>query len=297
MKKHLFSAIIALIGIAWILLSCDNNNEKIKIISGEDPIDLSADVVQVNSGKNYETYAISDLKISNTSIEPVTFMLYKYVINRLQGIANQLGPTGGSGGYITGLQIKYGIDTTHSPYSIELFLRPGYFKRGSTAGIANTYYYNTVAADNNPSNFFYSLSTDGTITQDVTGKNVDDQKHYQKYMTIVHYTNDPKPWFNPSMSDTGDIRTLIYSFQELDTIMKVNSDTAIKLRNISYPFPVGSTPYLKHDLLLVPSGLNLTNTSLMKTNFPTKVYANLANMCPPDCPSASGSGIYFTLLP
>jgi hypothetical protein len=90
-------------------------------------------------------------------------------------------------------------------------------------------------------------------------------------------------------SDAGDVTSVIYTFQEFDSVMV--SNTAKRLSLWSYACRKNTTAGLRsrHSILLAPDSFalnNLHNPKSIRLPFKGR-FANLANPCPPSCASVS----------
>jgi hypothetical protein len=90
-------------------------------------------------------------------------------------------------------------------------------------------------------------------------------------------------------SDAGDITSVIYTFQEFDSVMVSNKTQRLSLWNYAYRKNTAAAIRSRHSILLSPDGFAINNLHNPKTiRLPFKGrFANLANPCPPSCASVS----------
>ncbi len=86
-------------------------------------------------------------------------------------------------------------------------------------------------------------------------------------------------------TDAGDITSVIYTFQEFDSVMISNNSRRIKLWNYAYRKDTSVGLRSRHSILLSPDSFALNNLHSPKfVRLPFKGrFANLANPCPPSC--------------
>ena len=288
MKTNKFWAFIAIAGVTCSTIACGHHKVRFKDAGGpgEDIINLSWDAVLPSYTATYVTYAVNDITISGASVALSTFPLTQKAADSLQNVAMRLG-AGATGGYVTAVEIQYGIDTNSHANSFDLYIRPLYLTCSSTTpGPGSVYTYTATAASLSSSNPFYLISSSGKITQDVGNRNVIDAANYEREIRISHYYHDPSPVFTSGQ----DIQSVIYPFQEIDTVMKANSDTLLTLINVGFPVIQGSYPYIRQSLFLQPPTCTTTPCSL----FPQNCCADQGNVCPPQCPNEAVNFIITT---
>ncbi len=299
MKKNIL--LTSFVFTACVIANCQKENT-------EDKIDLTGDIVSVPVAKGYVNYASTDILIPNlittnkTSVVTMRDTLTITEISFLQNKATRAATVAGAAHYITAVEIKYGINK----YSLDLYIRPLFvIQAGSVPNIPDTYYYTcTAREDSLANNPYYLIGTNGILGSADYTQNVTDEINYQTNIIINHYYGDQGN-FN-SLSYSPDDSTLIFSFQEISAVMSANlmvtgkQDTSIVLQSIGRPVPAnipatptipggGWYPVIKHDILLVPAFYESNPHSHL---FPANKMADLANMCPPECPA---TGIIYTL--
>jgi len=90
-------------------------------------------------------------------------------------------------------------------------------------------------------------------------------------------------------SDTGDVTSVIYTFQEFDSVMVSNKAQRLSLWNYAYRKTTTAGLRSRHSILLSPDSFalnNLHNPKSIRLPFKGR-FANLANPCPPSCESVS----------
>lgn len=267
----------------------------------EDPIDLSRDGVSPALGDTFIVFASKYLYLNGTSIVNQSFTLTQPAITYLSTLAS--GMSGGSTtNYVLGLQFEYGVSSSN-PNLLDLYVRPLWLTRSAQSGSqvgTNTYSY--YATTQSLAGSYYLILPSGSVqpeSMNPIAQDVIDANTYQNTIEISHPQSYPTPPtmpdFNNTSDITGDIHTLVYPFQELNAVMSLNICTQVEILNIALPVtnPATKIIYYKHDLLIGPPGLQ---DSLHLT---ANEFADLANMCPPQCPPPSTQNAYevtFTLL-
>jgi hypothetical protein len=100
---------------------------------------------------------------------------------------------------------------------------------------------------------------------------------YQQHVKLKRSTGAPFTSFNVNK----DVRSLIYSFQEIGALIKDNNDNVVTVWNAVTKKPVSPGDSLHyHTLLLGPPEISPTKRFI--TSFNLK-YANLAHLCPDNC--------------
>ncbi len=89
--------------------------------------------------------------------------------------------------------------------------------------------------------------------------------------------------------DAGDITSVIYTYQEFDSVMVSNKAQRLSLWNYAYRKTTSAGLRSRHSILLSPDSFavnNLHNPKSIRLPFKGR-FANLANPCPPSCESVS----------
>jgi hypothetical protein len=140
--------------------------------------------------------------------------------------------------------------------------------------------------------------------RDITNQSARDCKKYKDSIVIYHYYNDPAHSYNSILNDDT---TIVYSFQELNALMNANinasrtqPDTSLLLLSIGYLVPVhapiGVYPIMRHDILLSPPGIGSNSPGANPQQFTANEYADIGNLCPPECPCIGSNGAIFNIL-
>ncbi len=190
--------------------------------------------------------------------------------------------------YITALKLTLGLDVGLS--KVQLLFQPAYLclvnKTGNSGsyqlkGISTTYYMYDASTES------FSVSTDTASKQ-----------RYIDNILIEHKRGEAKSAFRQPVAgnDTlGDVISVIYSFQEIISLINDNANTAyVKVWNAIQDKYIPSVGYYlqKHTLILGPSQLNVPIkpfTPVGSGIFSNK-FANFAHLCPPSC-----NGLTFKL--
>lgn len=272
-------------GAVSILAGCSGSSGGAGPTTREDIINLTWDPVLPSVEATYTAYASADITIGGTSVVSSTFTLTKAEITRLQYKADSLG-AGMTGNFVTGIEFQYGIDTNHGSNSFDLYVRPLYFTCSTPPAPGSVYTYTATPSSLDTTNSFYLLSPTGTMSKDVSNQNMVDAGNYRREVRISHYYGDTFTHYIPGQ----DIKSVVYPFQEIDTLMKANSDSTVILLSVGFPIISGTYPFIRHSLLLEPTGCP-AGTAICSL-FPQNCCADLTNPCPTNC---ANTGVVYTI--
>ncbi|MBL7901199.1 MAG: hypothetical protein JNK73_04320 [Bacteroidia bacterium] len=138
------------------------------------------------------------------------------------------------------------------------------------------------------SNTYYLYRNDSFV---VAGTN--DLGKITAYQQNIKFRENPQSThyrdFVVDPSDAGDITSVIYTFQEFDSVMVSNKAQRLSLWNYAYRKNTTAGVRSRHSILLAPDSFalnNLHNPKSIRLPFKGR-FANLANPCPPSCASVS----------
>jgi hypothetical protein len=325
MKKIILHSSLALAGVACIILTCgflpshpkNNTSPETKgsvIISststctptvplvGEDLIKVDLDTIDPLVGKLEIGAAMTSFSIVTTqAVIPLPFLRFTLTADDICNLQNKayssLVPDTAVY-YVTALQIEYGISISGAAppftYQYSSWVRPLYLYANqytNSGGVLTGNYVATPQELQQINNPYYQLLEDGTLTLDSKNQNAIDASNYQQYISIKHYPADPNNSFNP----TTDVTSAVYPFQEIDSLLLVNATygyvnlihVGVKRANLDGTIP---SELMTDEILIGPGSLY---AGPHFKAFPTNFYADLGNMCLPDCPN--GDGVYLIL--
>jgi hypothetical protein len=279
MKKRLrFTTPIhfLLLGILTCMIGCGNSNEpkeslssqEITVVKAEDSIDLSLNPIDTAKGHRQMDTCKWFIKIQGiTSLPSYADSIESTALAALRLIASGLqSPTPDH--YICALKIIYALNADST--KMELLYKPVLLKRKviDTPKV-NVEYEPTVA----PSFYKY----DHTIDSFVTTNDISGIARYRNAMKFKRLGSSVFTDFDPNDS-TGDVRSIVFSFQEISAELKQNKSTVLFLLNADESVKISGQMFLKHTLLLAPDVLRFTKDTIFYRRF-----GNLSHLCPPSC--------------
>ncbi len=200
---------------------------------------------------------------------------------KLKTIANNSVPPGGQ--YVTGIKITYGLKPLVG--KMDLLYTPIYMYklRDSLAPVLNPKEkWGIYLVIDNPAYFTYNTTIDSfQVTSDY-----DCIEKYRSNIKIDHDGpgNGDYEDFNDVLDATGDVRSVIFSFQEIDSVIVKNLGTrSVKVFNASVKVPYNGSLIMKHSLLLGPDSKNPAAAPKVFYGGFNNKYANLGHLCPPGC--------------
>ncbi len=202
----------------------------------------------------------------------------------LKTLANNSVPSGAQ--YIIGLKITYGLKPLVG--EMDLLYTPVYMVklRDSLVPTANPQEkWGIYLVVDNPAYYTYNTSTGSfVVTSDY-----DCIEKYRSNIKIDHNgnTNGGQYDFNANLDGAGDVRSVIFSFQEIDAVIAMNEGTkTLKIFNACVGVPYSGTTIMKHSLLLGPDTKNPDFANPVYFSGFYDKYANLGHLCPPGCSTA-----------
>lgn len=198
--------------------------------------------------------------------------------------------------YVTGVKIIYGLDTLAN--KIQLYYQPMVlcYMRDTTfieTGICDF----SVFCPTFSGKIYKYVGSDFALA--TTAEFIASVESYTNYFTIEHTATETKKKFKKGASGTdgnGDVEAVMFSFQEISqalnlnpgsaelwfennirTINGKNKHTLVMTTEKSVTLKFGRAKYV------FPEFFDLKNLTLTAA----AVYANLAHLCPPNCPTLS----------
>ncbi len=278
------------------LLSCDDHTKKSKAGQvSETGHERAATNPQLHSFTediiNLERHAVNsdygNLRISmcryiilidsSKVLSKIVDVLTKEKIHELRERALTIGSEAGySERYLLAVKITYGLNKNNQ---IKLFYQPVFLK--NRANDADT---TDVVYDPLVSPIYYRYQKDsGFVEIDTSLVN----KAIENYRMHISFKRDDNRYFrtfkNTDDNDsTADVKSILYSFQEMDSIMTGNKTDELYIFNAAEEMKVREKLYLKHSLILGPGELK---DKTWQPIFYLK-YGNLSHLCPPSCNNA-----------
>lgn len=276
-----------LIFIGLIVFSCGSNEKiaeekertiKPKLTGTEDVIDLERHVVNAGYGNTRMMLSKFSIHVSKRPVLPELLgSIHKNGVKSLKTLARDIEP-GYTGRYLLAVRIIYGLNEAKD--NMKLYYQPVLFKNITNGTKKDTVYYQPVISPTvykfspNTSPYFFSV-TQETVTAAVS--------NYTLNMTFKKEDDSYRPFKNTAESDsTGDVLSVIYPIQEMDSIMSGNDAEEIHIFNAAEIMYVSSVPYIKHSVLLGHAKILKGKESYL---FQMK-YGNLSHLCPPSCSTA-----------
>jgi len=300
----------------------------------QDNIDLDNMTVSMPDGLDYLYYAYYDIGIGQPA-NSICKNNFEITLDQLNTLTNTILPIPANvTHYIEALEFVYGInDPGNGDPSFDLYIRPIYLTLiQPPSGQNNPFNYYTYQIAQGVQFNYYTISTDGTsVPQAVPNQMAIDVNNYQQYLYIHHNTEDDDNMYNSE--DQSDPTEVIYSIQELQEMFKKNNNSPLYLYIIGRPESeitnyingeVDNDPLIRFDLMLVPSSLSQTLTTICNSVFeemdksvmthesrftttarkerilgafkktflqvpqmlqiPPNKFADLGSLCPPECP-------------
>lgn len=116
-----------------------------------------------------------------------------------------------------------------------------------------------------------------------------DLSFIQKYEDSIRFRNPGSSSCRPfisSIHEDGDARSMLYSFQEIDSVQMSNTSPGVKFWSYTYSKNISGNLLTKHGIMLSPIDFNdekLKLTDTVKMFIFKGKFANHANPCPPHC--------------
>jgi len=217
----------------------------------------------------------------------------------LFNFATRLKPNS-STGYVTGLRIHWGISVDGGVQSLCPVFQPVCLNLNEKGLTYNSSLHTTNKYDIVETQKAY-------YTYDGTSFNTCTENEFTTYTTnyrnLILFSRDggaTKLPFNDAMDIKGDVRSELYTFQEIFAEMYVNQLDYVYLYNAIKTVP--SQDLFKHTIFLSPNivteaipMLAIRHISIegsvsamfealsFRTHFPQNCFADLAHLCPPNC--------------
>ncbi len=254
-----------------VFISCIHENsvdQKLRLaLAGEDVIDLEKNAVRESDGIDQMQLFIDstslrlggDIQTKAESIDIGAFVA-------LRDSAQKIIPA--ESNYILALRIMYGLNATTK--KMNLLYEPLLLKKTPTSNPKINAEYTAYQG-----RYIYkynNLRSKFVETTDRSGLRIY-KDHIKIKRTGMGFSD-----FQVANDSTGDVKEVVFSFQELDSIIHGNpSTTKITILNAAEKMRINQKAYTKHILLLGPDDLvNALPIFYMK-------FGNLSHLCPPSC--------------
>ncbi len=268
---HLLSFYLGLILTTSSLISCEPKelaDEKQRFaLPGEDIINLEPNAVPESDGKDQiQLFVDSTALKSGGDIEPLAELIKIDAFTLLRDNAAKI--SSADSNFILALRIMYGLNLNTK--RMNLLYEPLFLKKTPTSPQKINAEYMTLRG---PYIYKYDKATSKfKTTTDMSGLQV-----YKDNIQIKR-TGLGFGEFYLSNDSTGDVKEVVFSFQEIDSLIHGNPKTAnIKILNAAETMYINQKKYTKHILLLGPDDLfPAVPIFFMK-------FGNLSHLCPPSC--------------
>jgi len=217
----------------------------------EDSIDLSNHPVDEGPGNLQIRMCHDSVTINNVGLGRLVDSIPFKDFSILKSKAKAIGAAD-TGNYILALKFIFGINTNND--KINLIYQPLYLKKKAPGKYE-------PAGD---SMFVYNHGN---------GKfeSINDSSDIIRYRQNIRFHGRT---FNAATDSSGDVKSLVFSFQEIKQEIKDNQDSVVFLFNAAEILP-GQTR-IKHTLLLGTEKVRITPLFYRK-------FGNLSHLCPPSC--------------
>lgn len=292
----------------------------------EDVIDLSNMIVPMPTAIDYIGYEYYDVGIEGDGYQCYPpFHLTNIGIGSIQKGLPAL-PQNVTH-FITAIEFIFGINKSQPNNPVfDLYARPIYLTYNDTSNrnVQAYNYYVYQLPNKIQFNNYYFVNSDGSVTlvSDSANSQMDvETTTYEDSLFIHHSLGDVATGFN-SQDDPTEV---IYSFQELDTVLASNKVKDLYLYIIGHPISTVVNnqeidPIIHFDLMIVPNVLSLikiikTAISNLQQNdttlfsyeikrkysslrnwkqlsqlIPPNKVVDLGSLCPPECPKGCSDG-------
>ena len=129
----------------------------------------------------------------------------------------------------------------------------------------------------------------GNFVNASTGELVKIDSYQQNMLFRIEPNNTNYRHFIKAETDRGDAKSLLYTFQELDSVMMSNQSSAVKIWSYGYRNRIQDTLRSRQGLLLSPENYDYktkTNPKSIRLTFKGRL-ADRAKLCPPNCSEVS----------
>lgn len=263
----------------------------IKTTTGEDKIDITDHIVEeeeaiddIQNGTDWlSAYDDTLPALAQTIDTSSIYSLWRMVRN----IHTQIG---GCNNYVTALKISLGLNSDINNPKMELLYQPVYLCR--------------IPDNNNDDEDSYTVSfTTGDyyaytkISNTWTFAPVGDIESLNRYKENIRIKRYLLPWsreFRHDNDETGDVKSMIFPFQEIDSVITHNHASHVLIWNYAFRSTLNMGIYTKHNLLLSPplplevaqgsdkKLLNFRGIDFLLAGYRGS-YANRSHLCPPSC--------------
>lgn len=271
--KNYVIVTISLIMLTAILSNCESKSDETQknvnaaaiVTGGEETVDLTNHTKSKKEGDSLREVFANNIFLdcgNLPQLPEIAGQVDSLALDSLKKLALNLKGTY-SGKYILGFGMTYGLTTL---YKLKLLYKPVFLKK--------------LSADGVKTNSEYLVVKDTSYYHYIGGKFAKVNKSTAK-TTMQNYTlhisfNDGDPQQCRSYRDldniNGDVKFVIYTFQETDSILSGHDADSICIYNIGESYGT----QLKHGLLLGSEKFPLKELFYQK-------YGNLSHLCPPSC--------------
>ena len=261
-----------LTGILLLSFGCNEKAENTITLGSEDVIDLSKNPIDTVLGKQLINNCIDSIRIDSTiKLTRVAESIHKNGLVALKNLALQMKGSY-QGNYILGFRITYGLNSNNK---IKLFYQPVFLKKDSTATVKTNVKY---AAEE--SSTYYKYANSSPYFSPVTSQTVTAAvNNYTAHINFMNNIKKPAVWrgFKNGIDtdSTADAKSLVYSFQETDSIMIENNTDMIYIYNAAENKYANHKTYMRHSLLIGFEDKGVHSFY--------KKFGNLSHLCPPSC--------------
>lgn len=286
MKTLLHKCALLCLGLTLLFIySCDpdlKTSEKIGRLTlpDEDIIDLKDNAVREHDGiVQMQLFEDSILIRPNTKIPLKAEIIDTGAFRSLRDNAKKIDPSY-SGNYILAVKIMYGMNLTNK--KMNLLYEPLFLKKTPTSN-------SKIHAEYEVSTGSYTYKYDNATAKFKQVTSLSSLTTYQDNIYIKRSGSGFGGfYYNNDQDSTGDVKEVVFSFQEIDSIIHGNPTTRkVYILNAAEQLTISHKKYFKHILLLGPDDLAPPAVPIFYMKF-----GNLSHLCPPNC---STGNHYFNL--
>jgi hypothetical protein len=278
-KKHMLLC-LSLTSSSFFFLAC-NPTDKPQQNNGialnrtpvpEDVLDLAGHPKEPAIGEALIDKCKDSIRVdSSTYLNRVIEIIHKSALPSLKQKASDL-RTSDTDNSVLAVRIIYGLNASKQ---MKLYYQPLFLKRTTGNAIkAGAEYDPTATPDyykyvSSPPSF--SVVSSATVAAAVS--------NYTNHITFRNSNNAHfRKFLNTANTDsTGDVKAVVYSFQEIDSLINGNPTDVVYILNSAENIRANHKTYMRHSLLLGP------DEKVQPIYMFYMMYGNLSHLCPPSC--------------
>ena len=252
------------------------------LLPNEDQIHLEVTEIEKNLGARWIEETETYLEIAGGKIGVLAAEFKLNAINQLQTAAEQLStnPTP-CANYLTGLKLFYAFKNG----KFTLYYRPVKFCNLSKSYGQGSQLFGQYKLYENANSYFKYSDPNFVEVTDAAEKQaiLAEIDAYKIQIKIKHRDTDPLAPFISSVDISGDVCSVIFSFQEMLALGLASYGTSnIRIWNSVEVISYNLDQWNKHGLLLSTENVTSSGGSINVYAYQGS-FANLSHMCPPSC--------------